>query len=103
MFTETPGGFHGAVLAPFRSILDGHLRTVDQGLQDGNLDAVRLAAHTLKGAARNLGFVGLGTRAESLEQAARQGGLTGGGQQEGLRLEAQAVLTFIQKEAGVRP
>ena len=95
MFQSTPGGFQGAVLAPFRSLLDGHLLTLDRGILERNPAAVQLVAHTLKGAALNLGFTALGDAAERLELDARAGNLVTSDQAVPLHEAVRAIQAFI--------
>ena len=57
----------------------------------------RMAVHTLKGAARNLGFAALGQLSEAMELDARQGSLTiAQSQRQALRQEVLAIQNYIQ-------
>ena len=55
----------------FSAGLDDQIEDVKAKVNDGDLEAVRAVAHTLKGAAANLGAVGLAKAALALEQACR--------------------------------
>jgi len=68
----SPGGFYAEVLGPFLSGAEEQVRTL--GRSDGEApQALVRAAHTLKGASLNLGFVGLGGLARRIETEARKG------------------------------
>ena len=75
LFGTTPGGFQGAVLEPFRALLEGHRQNLERGLREQDPEAVQAAAHALKGAARNLGYLALGSITEAMELDAARGGL----------------------------
>ena len=59
----------GAVIAPFIAKGLEHLETCRTAPAAGNLDALRFAAHALKGSSRTLGLRALGRIAERLENA----------------------------------
>jgi PAS domain S-box-containing protein len=73
LFEAGPGGFHGQLLEPFVSLTEGQLRDLDASLARGDAPSTQAIAHALKGASRNLGFVGMGSHAEALELRARRG------------------------------
>ena len=75
LFEAMPGQFRSAVLVPFAAMLEGHLQALDRGLREGDPAAVQASSHAVKGAARNLGYHGLGTLAEAMERDAAQGSL----------------------------
>jgi len=70
---ESPGGFYEGILQPYLSITEGQLRELEQSLEKGDVRSVQTIAHTIKGSSLNLGFVGLGRRAEEAEMEAKQG------------------------------
>jgi PAS domain S-box-containing protein len=97
LFESTPGGFREAVLNPFLAILHGQVQELGRGIRAGDPAAVRTVSHTVKGAARNLGFVALGTLAESMELDAKQGSLAVAAElEEQLHLAVRALEGHIQ-------
>ena len=75
LFETAPGGFYEQQLGPYVSIVRRQLVELSASLDAGDTEAVQRIAHSLKGTSRNLGFVGMGSRAESIEAAARSGAL----------------------------
>jgi len=97
LFESVPGGFKGTVLLPFSAMLEAHVQDLDRGILAGDPAAVRAVSHTLKGAARNLGYTSLGSLAEAVELDAKQGSLTAAHDRAArLHSEARAILTHIR-------
>lgn len=102
-----------ALFEELRSILDTEFPTLIQTfIQDsavrlgelrdafgrGEADAVRKAAHSLKGASANLGLVALAEACRGLEEAAREGRLQGeAGRVDAIAREQQRAVTLLQE------
>jgi HPt (histidine-containing phosphotransfer) domain-containing protein len=76
LFETSPGGFYAEMLEPYVSITGGQLRDLERYLETEDIKSIQTIAHTLKGSSRNLGFVGLGDHAESVETEAKKGKVT---------------------------
>lgn len=101
-----------ALFEELRSILDTEFPTLIQTfIQDsslrltelhdaygrGDADAVRKAAHSLKGASANLGLVVLAEECRRLEEAAREGRLDGGAARvDAIAREQQRAVVLLQ-------
>jgi signal transduction histidine kinase/CheY-like chemotaxis protein len=70
-------GDHRRITALFFEEAAGHVRSLEEALDGGHADAARRAAHTLAGAAANLGFGPLAAILREIEQKARGGNLIG--------------------------
>ena len=84
-----------AVLAAFLAELDADQKAIAQAVAEGDLDAARRTAHTLKGAAATLGAVQLAAVAAGIESAAREGRLPDGSDESALRSAAQAAIASL--------
>lgn len=63
----------GVLLETYLEDSAKQLQQVTDAWEDGDLEAVRRSAHSLKGASSNVGAVALATLCAHLEQLARQG------------------------------
>ena len=70
IFEQDDPGFMRDVLQTYLDNLDPSLSRIDVAAKEGDLDAVRNAAHALKGASRQVGALMLGQTLEQLEHAA---------------------------------
>jgi len=75
LFGTEPGIFYEEILGPFEVQAHQQIQELRSSLAGDQPEAVRMLAHTLKGASRNLGFTALGMRAEALERLAKAGTL----------------------------
>ena len=93
--SRIPGGASGVMrlTAVFRSECAQLVESLNAELIDRNFDAARRTAHTLKGACGLLGAKQLGTTAQTIEFAARDGQLED-------EQEMQALLSCLREEAG---
>ena len=66
------------------------METLEQGLSENNPDKVKDAAHSIKGAAGNLGFMELSNCAETIENSARSQ------QIENLEPHVQTIKNWLQ-------
>lgn len=73
--------------------LASDLQKIRRGLRESDTEAISFAAHSIKGAAGNLGFERLSQVAADLETRAREGRLDGF---EDLLLEMQALLKTLE-------
>ncbi|MEA1966641.1 MAG: Hpt domain-containing protein [Thermodesulfobacteriota bacterium] len=72
------------------------LSKIQAGLEADNADQVATAAHSIKGAAGNLGFIKLSEIALYVEKSARAGSLKGlEDKQEGIKLELDTISSTI--------
>jgi HPt (histidine-containing phosphotransfer) domain-containing protein len=76
LLEESPGGFYAEVLVPYLASAERQIRDLAQATAGGDSRSVQSIAHTLKGSSLNLGFVGLGRHAQSIEVGARKGTLS---------------------------
>ncbi len=84
-----------AVLTAFLEELDADQKAIARAVVEGDLDAARRTAHTLKGAAATLGAVQLADVAAGIESAARDGHLPDGSDESALRSAAQAAIVSL--------
>ncbi|MCL5776930.1 Hpt domain-containing protein [Limibaculum sp. FT325] len=63
------------LLADYRDIAPGLAAQIDSAARSGDLDTLRIAAHTLKSNARDFGAMRLSTLCEALERQCRDGAL----------------------------
>ncbi|MFO7749928.1 MAG: Hpt domain-containing protein [Desulfobacteraceae bacterium] len=63
--------------ALFVTTCSSDLAKIETGLAAGDAEKVAFAAHSIKGAAGNLGFAGLAAIARTMETSARAGSLDG--------------------------
>ena len=75
LFGTEPGVFFQEILGPFEDQANQQIQELRTALAGDQAEAVRMLAHTMKGASRNLGFTALGMRAEALERLAKAGTL----------------------------
>jgi PAS domain S-box-containing protein len=85
----------GAVLAAFLHELDADQKAIARAVVEGDLDAARRTAHTLKGAAATLGAVQVAEIAAGIESAAREGRLPDGSDERALRSAAEAAIVSL--------
>lgn len=87
------------VLRLFRESTGQQLKKLQEAFSNQNTEAVRLAAHSLKSAAANVGGIYLTELARNLEQAARDGSLAFDAQQlQRLEMEFQALLAQLPQQ-----
>jgi PAS domain S-box-containing protein len=89
-----------AVLAAFLEEVDADQKAIARAVAEGDVDAARRTAHTLKGAAATLGAVQLAEVAASIESAAREGRLPDGSEQSALRSVAEAAIASLADARG---
>lgn len=79
-----------------------HLQEIEQALAASSADDVRLAAHSIKGAAGYLGAASVRAVAHRLEELARGGAIAGAAQLLGeLRVELDRAVGFLRDKAAV--
>ena len=88
--------FHDQVLGPALTILEAQLLELETAVQERTIRAVQQLAHKVKGAARNLGFTGLGTLAEDMEMEAKRGKLATLNQVGAFKSEVRAIQEYIR-------
>jgi PAS domain S-box-containing protein len=84
-----------AVLAAFLEELDNDQKAIAQAVAEGDLDAARRTAHTLKGAAATLGAVQLAEVAAGIESAARDGRMPDVSDESALKSAADAAIASL--------
>jgi len=84
-----------AVLAAFLDELDADQEAIARAVAEGDLDAARRTAHTLKGAAATLGAVQLAEIAAGIESAASDGRLPDPSDASALRSAARAAIAGL--------
>ena len=67
----------GQLIETFLSDSESRVSHLQRALAEGDSEALRRAAHSLKGSCSNIGASVLGSLCQSIEQAASQGELTG--------------------------
>jgi PAS domain S-box-containing protein len=84
-----------AVVAAFLEELDNDQKAIAQAVVEGDLDAARRTAHTLKGAAATLGAVQLAEVAAGIESAARDGRMPDRSDESALKSAADAAIASL--------
>jgi PAS domain S-box-containing protein len=84
-----------AVVAAFLSELDADQEAIARAVREGDVEAARRTAHTLKGAAATLGAVQLAEVAAGIETAAREGRLPDRAEESALRSAVQAAIASL--------
>ncbi len=88
----------GILISTYLADAKLRLQLIEQGLQNQDYDAVRLAAHSLKGASANLGAVILAQLCEKLEHDCKVGNkLNNGFYTSAIAEELNIVITELQK------
>jgi HPt (histidine-containing phosphotransfer) domain-containing protein len=63
------------LLEIFKDSFQSDLQIIKQGLAEGSASMISAAAHSIKGAAASLGFLGINELAMQIEKDSRDGGL----------------------------
>jgi two-component system sensor histidine kinase/response regulator len=83
------------LLAAFFEEIDADQKAIARAVEEGDVDAARRTAHTLKGAAATLGASRLAEVAAGIESAARDGRLPDGDDEHALRSAARAAIAGL--------
>ena len=97
LFESSPGGFLHTVLLPFADILNEHMNEFQRAVDASDVEAARAVTHTIKGAARNLGFTTLGYLAENVEADTKRGSMQAAVEAlPAIMAEVHAIHAYIQ-------
>jgi signal transduction histidine kinase/DNA-binding response OmpR family regulator len=72
LFADMAGGFYGGVVEPFLEDARKRIGEIQTAFAAQDAETVRSLSHSMKGAARNLGFTGLAGAAERVEKKAKE-------------------------------
>ena len=78
--TEMTGGdteFEAELMQEFLNSAPGLIQSLETALENNDMKALEMAAHTLKGSCRSLGAMVMSNPCEELEEMGRQGSASG--------------------------
>ena len=79
------------ILTNYAHQLEDQLRNLRRALMNGSVSEIHRLAHSMSGGARNIHHMDLGTAAESLERAAKTGGIGHNGETLYRHIEREVV------------